>query len=351
MSRLAVISGSAERFTKLKRELADCFQVDFVHVDALPEAPPGAFTLVDIDLRDPARTARVRHWLSRRPHHGKALFAIDRRSRHEEIQAYAIGATGVISRPIKGELVLWKLSDELKSVADMSARSESGFFDQITACVESLQNMFAAVVSGQAPDTRMLHVASAEIVARIEAEGLAHWLDVIRQHHSQTYQHSLLVTAVAVSFGKLLGFGKVDQERLASAGLLHDLGKARVPIEILEKPTALTEEELGVMRTHPELGFDALRNAQGLSREMLDMVLHHHEYLDGSGYPHGLRANEISDLVRIITIADIFGALIERRPYKAPMSGPAAYGYLQDMGAKLERGLVTAFHPLAHSIS
>src|SRR5262249_34928613 len=142
-----------------------------------------------------------------------------------------------------------------------------------------------------------------------------------------------LVTAVAVSFGKLVGFGKVDQERLASAGLLHDLGKARVPIEILEKPTALTEDELGVMRTHPELGFEALRNAPDLPREMLDMVLHHHEYLDGSGYPHGLRANEISDLVRIMTIADIFSALIERRPYKAPMSGPAAYGYLQDMGA------------------
>lgn len=304
-----------------------------------------------MDLRHSARVSRVRHWLSRRPHHGKALFAIDRRSRHEEIQAYAIGATGVISRPVDGEALMWKLSDELRSIADMSPRREGGFFDEITACVDALQNMFAAVVSGQAPDTRMLRVASAEIVTRIEAEGLAHWLDVIRQHHSQTYQHSLLVTAVAVSFGKLLGFGKVDRERLASAGLLHDLGKARVPIEILEKPTALTEEEIGVMRTHPELGFEALQSAQGLSREMLDMVLHHHEYLDGSGYPHGLRANEISDLVRIITIADIFGALMERRPYKAPMSGPAAYGYLQDMGPKLERGLVAAFHPLAHSIS
>ena len=73
------------------------------------------------------------------------------------------------------------------------------------------------------------------------------------------------------------------------------------------------------------------------------MVVHHHELLDGSGYPHGLQASEISDLVRIMTISDVFGALIEKRSYKPPMSSEAAYQILLDMGPKLDRDLVRAF--------
>jgi HD-GYP domain-containing protein (c-di-GMP phosphodiesterase class II) len=80
---------------------------------------------------------------------------------------------------------------------------------------------------------------------------------------------------------------------------------------------------------------------------MIDMVVHHHEYLDGSGYPHGLKGSEISDLVRILTIADIFGALVERRSYKAPRSAEAAYRVLLDMGSKLDTDLVREFRAVA----
>ena len=101
------------------------------------------------------------------------------------------------------------------------------------------------------------------------------------------------------------------------------------------------------MKKHPQFGFDALGTVQGLPAEMLDMVVHHHEYLDGSGYPHGLHASEISDLVRIITIADVFGALIERRSYRPPFSGSAAFQVLLDMGPKLDKDLVREFRPVA----
>jgi putative nucleotidyltransferase with HDIG domain len=211
--------------------------------------------------------------------------------------------------------------------------------------------MFATAMSGLALDMQLLKAASAEIVARIEEEGLAHWLDVIREHHSQTYQHSLIVTAVAGSFGQHLGFGNADKQRLASAGLLHDIGKARIPIEILEKTAPLNQAEIAIMRTHPELGLEVLHEAPALHLEMLDMVVHHHEYLDGSGYPHGLQANEISDLVRAVTIADIYGALMERRSYKPPLSGADAYQILLNMGPKLDKDLVREFRPLAQSIS
>jgi HD-GYP domain-containing protein (c-di-GMP phosphodiesterase class II) len=81
------------------------------------------------------------------------------------------------------------------------------------------------------------------------------------------------------------------------------------------------------------------------------MVLHHHECLDGSGYPHGLRGSQISDLNRVITISDVYGALIEPRPYKPPMTLTQAYDVLQAMGPKLDRALVRAFSPLVYRLA
>jgi putative nucleotidyltransferase with HDIG domain len=349
IDRVSVISDCAECADDLKRRLADFFAAEFFHPDELSDARPGEFIFVDINLRDAARVSSVKRWLACRPKHGQAIFGINRGSHLESIQAYAIGATDVLPRPVDGKLLRCKFSGGPGSIAATSGKSEESC-DGISVCVDSLQNIFAATVSGQRPDMQMLTMASTEIVERIDEDGLAPWLDVIRKHHSQTFQHCLIVTAVAVSFGRFLGFRAVDKQRLASAGLLHDLGKARIPIEILEKSTPLCENEIAVMRTHPELGFEALREAPDLHPEMLDVVLHHHEYLDGSGYPHGLQGNEISDLVRTVTIADIYGALIERRPYRRPMSGTGAYQVLQGMGSKLDTDLVWAFRSLAQSV-
>ena len=125
--------------------------------------------------------------------------------------------------------------------------------------------------------------------------------------------------------------------------MLHDIGKARVPLAILEKPSPLTGDEMAMMRRHPEYGLEALKTSPGLHRELLDIVAHHHEHLDGSGYPHRLSGREISDPVRIVTICDVFGALIERRAYKRPLSADVAYRTLLEMGDKLDRDLVRAF--------
>ena len=98
------------------------------------------------------------------------------------------------------------------------------------------------------------------------------------------------------------------------------------------------------MQKHPQYGLDALKSTSGIDQEMTDMVLHHHEYLDGSGYPHGLQRNEISDFVRMITISDIFAALVEKREYRPPMHSRAAYQILLDMDPKLDKDLVREFN-------
>jgi HD-GYP domain-containing protein (c-di-GMP phosphodiesterase class II) len=101
------------------------------------------------------------------------------------------------------------------------------------------------------------------------------------------------------------------------------------------------------MKQHPLFGLDAIKDVPGLPADIGDTVVHHHEYLDGSGYPHGLKGGEIPDLARTLTIADIFAALIERRSYKPPLSGEKAYDVLLDMGPKLDKDLVREFHGIA----
>ena len=99
---------------------------------------------------------------------------------------------------------------------------------------------------------------------------------------------------------------KPDIERLYSAAMFHDIGKARIPLAVLDKPGQLDPEERALIETHPTTGYDVLKGNLGISPEVLDAVRHHHEYLDGSGYPDALCAASISDIVRILTISISF---------------------------------------------
>ena len=131
------------------------------------------------------------------------------------------------------------------------------------------------------------------------------------------------------------------------AATLHDIGKAHIPRLILDKPGCLDPMEEEIMRRHPVIGYELLKDISGIGLEILDGVRHHHEYLDGSGYPDALMAPEISDLVRLLTISDIFAALIESRPYSPPISRQDAYKILCGMDGRLERPLVKAFRNVA----
>src|SRR5262249_40715274 len=152
-----------------------------------------------------------------------------------------------------------------------------------------------------------------------------------------------------VDFGLSLGVPKADLERLHASAMFHDVGKARIPLNVLDKPGRLDPAERALIETHPVIGYDTLKANRNISAEILDAVRHHHEYLDGSGYPDGLCAESISDLVRVLTISDIFAALIEQRPYKTTMSRAEAYTILGRMDGKLEKPLVAAFKEVALS--
>jgi putative nucleotidyltransferase with HDIG domain len=348
MDHLSIVSDSADGAVNISRQVAGIFATQTFARDRLPRAKPGNSTIIDIDLKNSAHLSDLKLWLDRRPKGGKVIFAVERGIRREAVQAFALGATDVVDRPIDGKVLLTKLFGDIGSLFVDASVSPAANSDGVLQGDGALRSIFLSAVSGAPVDLKTIDAAGEAVVSDIESEGLVHWIDTVRNHRSQTYQHCLLVTGVAVTFGQQLRFANADKKKLAFAGLLHDIGKAKIPIAILEKPGPLDAVETEIMKQHPLLGLETLQDMEGIDPDMLDMVVHHHEYLDGSGYPHALKASQLSDLVRIITIADVFGALIERRSYKPPMNGEEAYRILEKMGAKLDKSLVRDFRPISH---
>jgi putative nucleotidyltransferase with HDIG domain len=192
--------------------------------------------------------------------------------------------------------------------------------------------------------------AETRILKAIKHSSLREWLTTVGCHHHASYRHCLFVTGFAVAFAQHLGMREDDQRRLARAALLHDVGKAFVPLAILEKPDGLTEEERATVRSHPRRGYEALVSQGGFPPEMLDVVLHHHEFLDGTGYPDGLTGKEISDIVRLTTLVDIYAALVENRSYRVPYTRLKAFTIMEEMGDKVDQQLLQAFRPVAVGI-
>jgi putative nucleotidyltransferase with HDIG domain len=185
------------------------------------------------------------------------------------------------------------------------------------------------------------------ILKAVKRSSLREWLSMVGRHHDHTYRHCLFVTGFAVAFAQHLGMREEDQRRLTRAALLHDVGKAFIAVAILDNPGKLSEDEMNEMRKHPRLGYDALTKQGGFPLEMLDVVLHHHEFLDGTGYPDRLRGDQISDIVRLMTIVDIHAALVEKRSYRLAFTHAKAFSIMEEMGGKLDQQLLQAFRPVA----
>jgi len=132
-----------------------------------------------------------------------------------------------------------------------------------------------------------------------------------------TYMHSVAVSALMVSLAKQLGFEDEQIHIAGLAGMFHDMGKALVPLNVLNKPSQLTPAEFATMRRHPEDGLAILKSGAQLDPIVLDVCLHHHEKMDGSGYSKGLKGDQISLHAKMASVCDVYDAITSNRPYKA----------------------------------
>ena len=208
-------------------------------------------------------------------------------------------------------------------------------------------NIFEKLPAGVPLKFTDIVAAENKTLKAIKHSSLREWLTTVGCHHTGTYRHCLFVTGFAVAYAQHLGMREDDQRRLARAALLHDVGKAFIPVAILDKTESLTLEEMAEIRKHPRRGYEALAAQGGFPTEMLDVVLHHHELLDGTGYPNGLSGNQISDIVRLMTIVDIYAALVEKRAYRLQYTHAGAFAMMEEMGDKMDQHLLHAFRPVA----
>jgi HD-GYP domain-containing protein (c-di-GMP phosphodiesterase class II) len=335
-AKLAGVRAVIERKHVVTSELLHGLSVQRSNIEAL---------VIKADLRAIDSICALKKILGSLGNVEKRIFLVEDSGHLSISQAYALGATTVLTGPLNQAKLLRELANLLSDtppILDHFSAAAAAASGEV-----ALASMFTSVASNMAIDVAATKNAGARIAAAIEEHGLADWLTTVRRHHEGTYQHCLLVTGVAVDFGLSLGVPKGDIERLSSSAMFHDVGKATIPLAVLDKPGRLDPEERALIETHPGAGYDVLKDNENISAEILDAVRHHHEYLDGSGYPDGLCDDNIADLVRVLTISDIFAALIEQRPYKATRSRAEAYDILCDMNGKLEKPLLNAFKAVA----
>lgn len=132
-----------------------------------------------------------------------------------------------------------------------------------------------------------------------------------------TYMHSVAVCALMIALARQLGLDEQQTRDAGMAGLLHDLGKAMIPLDVLNKPGKLTDAEFALVKTHPEEGHKLLLEGKGVSDVTKDVCLHHHEKVDGSGYPKGLNSETMSLFAKMGAVCDVYDAITSNRPYKA----------------------------------
>ena len=260
------------------------------------------------------------------------------------MQANALGATDILPATASAAVLLDKIGLLLAPPSRSNKVVELG--RRFVAASAGLSDLMSAAESGGGLPKQAIDDSVTALNRAADGGDLDGWLDMVWRHDDATYQHCLLVSGLVAAFSHRLGFREADRRLITEAAVLHDIGKARIPLDILRKPGGLSAAEREIIRHHPALGHDMLVAQGGFAPIVLAGVLSHHEFLDGSGYPHGLSGAAIPDPVRLITICDVYAALIERRSYKPPMPPGDAYATLVAMGGKLDRDLLRVFGEL-----
>jgi putative nucleotidyltransferase with HDIG domain len=198
------------------------------------------------------------------------------------------------------------VEQELKVAAQVIARSKAA----VTA-------MFNDVRMGKAVDLSVSDMVIDDISGSI-ARNTTALVSLVRlkNQHDYTYMHSVAVCALMIALAKQMKLSPAEVKEAGAAGLLHDIGKMAVPSSILNKPGKLTDHEFDIVRQHPQEGYDLLKQAGEIGEIAMDVCLHHHEKMDGSGYPHRLKGEQISLYARMGAICDVYDAVTSDRAYK-----------------------------------
>jgi len=182
---------------------------------------------------------------------------------------------------------------------------------------DTIKNIFTLVREGRNADMAEVEVTVRKILDNvISNETVMLQLTGIRDIDNYTFLHSVDVCIYSTILGKKLGYNEEHLMDLGMGSILHDIGKCRVPMHILQKPDKLTNEELAEMQRHAAYGYEIIKNIYGMNSKIARVAFQHHEKWDGTGYPLGLSSTMIDPFSRIVSLADVYDALTSDRVYK-----------------------------------
>jgi HD-GYP domain-containing protein (c-di-GMP phosphodiesterase class II) len=168
-------------------------------------------------------------------------------------------------------------------------------------------------------------------------------ISILKVSDEYTFKHSVDVATMAMVVAKQHGMSKSEIRDIGMAGILHDVGKTKIPNEILNKPGKLTDEEFTIMKNHPVYGYKILKEKPEMSNDILLGVLQHHEKMNGKGYPMGVSSDKIGKFARIISVVDVYDALVTERPYKKAFTPRDAVEMIMSMTADMDINAMKSF--------
>src|SRR3954465_8085140 len=250
--RLLLASDRSDESTELASILKAVGDVATVTTQEIPEQPSRDLSglVVDINLRSPESVQRVRNKLRGDAYRAMPrLFVLADALHHGTMQAWALGATDTISRPLQPEDILQRIRAAFPDTAVYDATDRGKTLNRgVEAAHAVLKKMFEKLPLGVPLTFDDVIAAESKILKAIKHSSLREWLTTVGCHHNASYRHCLFVTGFAVAFSQHLAMPEDDHPPLVRAALLHDVGKAFVPVEILDKPDGLTEEERTIVR-------------------------------------------------------------------------------------------------------
>jgi HD-GYP domain-containing protein (c-di-GMP phosphodiesterase class II) len=263
------------------------------------------FLLEDITDLQRLKTSPVQHVVI---DIAKGLDALDEQE-SAEVDCESIATTSAV------EIVL-EVEKPIKRISAQQEQTEAKRI--IKESKQAVASMLKDIRLGKAINVEAILPLVDEISASITRnEGALISLVRLKTQDDYTYMHSVAVCALMTALAKQLELSESEIKQVGLAGLLHDVGKSKIPLDVLNKPGALTDSEFDLVKLHPQRGYDLLIEAKIIDSVALDVCLNHHEKLDGSGYPHRLKDAEISLYAKMGAVCDVYDAVTSNRPYKA----------------------------------
>lgn len=176
-----------------------------------------------------------------------------------------------------------------------------------------------------------------------ENDAIAVDITALKTCDEYTFKHSVDVATMSMIIAKQRNMSQTDVYNIGISGLLHDMGKSKIPLSILNKPARLNDEEFAVMKKHPLLGYEILKEKKEIPQPVAFGVLQHHEKMNGKGYPLGLKSEQITPYAKIMSVVDVYDALVTERPYKEALSQRTAVEMIMSMIEDLDLDSMKSF--------